>query len=295
MRYDHAVGGDERIGPAHVALAADTTIDICALPAVPIQSWCDRAAMALGRIRPAAFTFAAVARMDGRGLVIPDIQGSSGSLLDSPFRGIRLRNEPQSWVGGVLGLPGRWDSPSVGRLTRLDPGRSWAGTRRGRAWLNAEHPDLLIGAVQIASLGNENRVLLIEMGMPGDRPSFTRGDEEVLRSAMVPLGRKAELAFRDQADEAPFLPLTVREQEILEQLTLGKSVKQIAGELQRSPHTVHDHVKSLHRKLNATSRGELVARALGHMSLLNDVSAVTTVMSTSAAEPPTAYASAMAG
>jgi hypothetical protein len=29
---------------------------------------------------------------------------------------------------------------------------------------------------------------------------------------------------------------------------------------------VHDHVKSLHRKLDASSRGELVARALGHGS-----------------------------
>ena len=51
-----------------------------------------------------------------------------------------------------------------------------------------------------------------------------------------------------------------------EHLALGKSVKQIASDLARSPHTVHDHVKSLHRKLNASSRGELIARALGHLA-----------------------------
>jgi len=61
--------------------------------------------------------------------------------------------------------------------------------------------------------------------------------------------------------------LTQREQIVLEQLTLGLSVRQIADELGRSPHTVHDHVKSLHRKLNASSRGELVARALGHTAI----------------------------
>ena len=52
---------------------------------------------------------------------------------------------------------------------------------------------------------------------------------------------------------------------MLDLLVLGLSVRQIAEELGRSTHTVHDHVKSLHKKLNANSRGELVARALGHL------------------------------
>jgi len=59
--------------------------------------------------------------------------------------------------------------------------------------------------------------------------------------------------------------LTGREQQVLEQLTLGRSVREIAEDIGRSPHTVHDHVKSLHRKLSASSRGELVARALGYL------------------------------
>ena len=52
---------------------------------------------------------------------------------------------------------------------------------------------------------------------------------------------------------------------VLEQLILGKSVREIAEMIQRSPHTVHDHVKNLHRKLGATSRGALIARALGRL------------------------------
>ena len=67
----------------------------------------------------------------------------------------------------------------------------------------------------------------------------------------------------DSSDSSHWL--TQREQVILRHLLLGKSVREIADELGRSPHTVHDHVKSLHRKLNASSRGELVARALGHV------------------------------
>ena len=60
--------------------------------------------------------------------------------------------------------------------------------------------------------------------------------------------------------------ISEREREVLDLLVLGLSVRQIAEELGRSTHTVHDHVKSLHRKLRANSRGELVARALGHLT-----------------------------
>jgi DNA-binding CsgD family transcriptional regulator len=57
--------------------------------------------------------------------------------------------------------------------------------------------------------------------------------------------------------------LTRRESEVLEQLTLGYSIREIAELLQLSHHTVQDHVKHLHTKLEANNRGELVARALG--------------------------------
>jgi hypothetical protein len=37
---------------------------------------------------------------------------------------------------------------------------------------------------------------------------------------------------------------------------------------------VHDHVKSLHRKLNASSRGQLIARALGHAEAFSNTKSV---------------------
>jgi DNA-binding CsgD family transcriptional regulator len=63
--------------------------------------------------------------------------------------------------------------------------------------------------------------------------------------------------------------VTPREQEVLELLVLGFSVREIGEKLGRSPHTVHDYVKSMHRKLNASNRGALVARALGHHRFAN--------------------------
>lgn len=60
--------------------------------------------------------------------------------------------------------------------------------------------------------------------------------------------------------------LTRREQETLAALLTGVSEKQIAARLGISPHTVHDYVKRLYRKLGVTSRAALMARssAKGH-------------------------------
>jgi two-component system nitrate/nitrite response regulator NarL len=77
----------------------------------------------------------------------------------------------------------------------------------------------------------------------------------VASAARVAIG----LSARTSADW-----ISLREREVLDMLVEGLTVPEIAGRLNRSPHTVHDHVKSLHRKLGAKSRGELVAAALGH-------------------------------
>lgn len=61
--------------------------------------------------------------------------------------------------------------------------------------------------------------------------------------------------------------LTKREAEVMDQLVLGYSIREIADILSLSHHTVQDHVKHLHTKLEANNRGEVVARALGKREL----------------------------
>jgi DNA-binding CsgD family transcriptional regulator len=56
--------------------------------------------------------------------------------------------------------------------------------------------------------------------------------------------------------------LSPRQREVLEHLARGASEKEVAAALELSTHTVHDHVKALHRAYGVRSRGELVARAL---------------------------------
>jgi len=54
--------------------------------------------------------------------------------------------------------------------------------------------------------------------------------------------------------------LTPRQAQVLAKLLAGASEKELAFELNVSPHTVHEHIKALHRAYGARSRGELFAR-----------------------------------
>jgi len=55
-------------------------------------------------------------------------------------------------------------------------------------------------------------------------------------------------------------PLTPRQRQVLAQLMAGASEKELAYDLNISPHTVHEHIKAIHRAFGARSRGELFAR-----------------------------------
>ena len=105
--------------------------------------------------------------------------------------------------------------------------------------------------------------LCVELGAPSQGAGFDGAEMELLKVVIPELAKRASIAF-SAAGMGHGERLTARELEVLAMLAQGKTVKQIAEIIGRSPHTVHDHVKSLHRKLNASSRGELVARALGH-------------------------------
>ncbi|MFD1721283.1 helix-turn-helix transcriptional regulator [Amnibacterium endophyticum] len=57
--------------------------------------------------------------------------------------------------------------------------------------------------------------------------------------------------------------LTTREKDIVQQVLLGASTKEIALELHLSAHTVQDHLKAVFAKLGISSRRELIAQFVG--------------------------------
>ena len=71
--------------------------------------------------------------------------------------------------------------------------------------------------------------------------------------------RELEKRLRERA---VMEPVSVAEQRVLELLATYLTVPEIAARLALSPNTVASHVRSLHRKLGATSRSATVERAL---------------------------------
>jgi len=58
--------------------------------------------------------------------------------------------------------------------------------------------------------------------------------------------------------------LSPRLQQTLASLLAGDSEKQAAAKMGVSPHTVHVYVKTLYRRYNVSSRGELLAKWVSH-------------------------------
>lgn len=73
----------------------------------------------------------------------------------------------------------------------------------------------------------------------------------------------ALMGMSDAIDPEMVEALPRRLRQTLEYLLRGDSEKQIASRLGISRHTVHDYVKSLYKRMEVSSRGELLAKCLG--------------------------------
>lgn len=85
-----------------------------------------------------------------------------------------------------------------------------------------------------------------------DQPGIERWLEEQTEKAVRPYSDPGE----------PFHPLSGREMEVLECVTLGKSNKEIASELGISHQTVKNHVTAILRKLGVDDRTQAAVYAL---------------------------------
>jgi DNA-binding CsgD family transcriptional regulator len=254
---------DTSVSVAQVEAIAEAAFAVCALPSVATIGWCDHAARAIGALCPDAILGVAIGRLGAGGdLSRVECVGIGGGR-EGPWRDdVRRRFEPTRDIGWRLAGLSAQKGPVVAHLAGPE-GASWPASPSTRCWRELGALDAIVG-VSPLSPADPSRVILVEMVLLDGPARFEESHLALLKCALRPLASKAGRAFGvDPA--APGQALTHREQQVLEQLTLGKSVKQIAADLARSPHTVHDHVKSLHRKLNASSRGELIARALGHL------------------------------
>jgi DNA-binding CsgD family transcriptional regulator len=64
-------------------------------------------------------------------------------------------------------------------------------------------------------------------------------------------------------EAGPFVSLSPRLRQTLERLLVGDSEKEVAARLGLSRHTVHVYVKTLYRRFDVSSKGELFAAVTG--------------------------------
>lgn len=251
----------------HLQTAVEIAAAISSLPAVATQDWCARAAAAMRHARPQSIVSVSLAVLGSRGTIVQ--LEATGAVGTDPF-GRSIEGEvihPEHapgfdwWIHEEMFRP---DAPvEVGLLREMRCFDRWQQSPSGRRWSRLGVTELIVGVAPMAGDAS-GRAIIAEVGpLSGRTPTTT--EAAVMKASLPLLVRRATLAFGTERSTA-MTRLTHREQQVLEHLSLGKSVKQIASDLARSPHTVHDHVKSLHRKLNASSRGELIARALGHLA-----------------------------
>jgi len=273
-----------RDNPHILKAVAKVAENICALPAVATQDWCDRAAAAVLPIAQPAVAVTLIGQLDDRGAIIrQEATGVAGVYVADVTTNVgrtHSAHTPITIDPNDANLVQARTNLAQARELHWSPGALTQGAVKAgpadrfgvsildtnnavvKRWSAYRLQGLLLGA---ASIGPGGRTLIIEMASS----SVPLGEVEgaALEAIMPMLARRAIMAIGTDPSEAAAW-LTAREQIILQHLLLGKSVREIAEELGRSPHTVHDHVKSLHRKLGASSRGELVARALGYSEMM---------------------------
>lgn len=192
---------------------------------------------------------------------------SNGVSVDASELSFEHETAGQWWLTAQQPDVIRYGLPVAVPLRDTPGGDRWAFTTLGRRWATQGCAELVVGGALLpASTAQRSPlIVVIELGVQNsDEPAGVK-DAAVVQSVLPLLVARAQMAYINAGSDTAAETLTVREHEVLELLAMGRTVKQIAETLSRSPHTVHDHVKSLHRKLGASSRGELVARALGHI------------------------------
>lgn len=242
------------------------------LPAVATLDWCDRAAGCVASNFNGIAAAVLLATVDRGGSLshveAVGVDTSSGApSTDSGAQTTAPRvSQLRSDLEPLKSLPWREDAIAAWSAREVS-GEEWDSTPIAHAFCSLNPTDIWLAFHAI--LGGDRRrgivLLVAHASRPGSIQQELSPQERatLLGSACQHLAERAAIAIGvERCTRGGWI--SEREREVLDHLVLGKSVREIAVDVCRSSHTIHDHVKSLHRKLGASSRGELVARALGY-------------------------------
>ncbi len=155
------------------------------------------------------------------------------------------------WNAGAVHLFGNAETSAVGKTVVAVLGPTLG---EGRARTAAG--DEIAVEVEVVACDDDGsallRVLIIRAATTSK--ASTSADATGMTAALA----KTALFERFEGE----LSLPPRLRETLQLLVEGFSEKQLADQMKLSPHTVHDYVKALYRRMGVQSRAELVARVV---------------------------------
>ncbi len=212
---------------------------VWSLPGVPREDWCALACRTLAGVWSEGVCVQLVG-CDAHGVVCEQVQEG---MIDWP------RQEDAAPVGLLERLPGH--EPA-------DSSAWYQHAIRSGGSLQLHARPVLLAYTPLVRSEPATHLLCAARSIEGDE-----GERACFLAVVRRLGRRASRAFGGMRGDV----LSTSEIRVLDLLVQGLSIPQIAARLSRSPHTVHDHVKSMHRKLGAHRRGDLILRAIGYEEL----------------------------
>lgn len=145
-----------------------------------------------------------------------------------------------------------YGSTFVRTRQELAEDRHWYGSALANERFRRHDCDDFIMAMSAVPGGSV--ICSLELFRPWGAPRFEQRERLLVQLVHEELSRD----FRARTPQAP--RLSPRQREVLGLLRRGLAEKQIAAELDVSPHTVHDYVKALYRAHAVQSRAELLAK-----------------------------------
>jgi len=237
------------------------------LPAIPSQDWVNRCTSALSIVsdRVAAISLVGTLTSNLDRLTVYSSGVELAPWAENRDESTRISISLQDRSERLNKLDLRFPDHTLERgvvapLQALSP--NWKDTPIGRMLNSTQLTDPVLQLVPIVK--QEQSLCLLNI------LAFTNRMSAPPKDTVIPMLSATHPLLRQRAQSAlwhvnnPRAWLTDREHGVLNLLIEGYSVRVIAEKLGRSSHTIHDHVKNLHKKINASSRGELIAKALGH-------------------------------
>ena len=139
----------------------------------------------------------------------------------------------------------------------------WSGTIAAviiAVYLSTNHIFLQIPALNMLVLGQTAAFVLLFLWIIFILVIFFNRHNTQIEAINNDLSDENEAIIIDTQYPNPYELLTNKEIIVFEQLLLGNTLRQIAGELHMKYDTVNFHYKNIYRKLDVNSRIELIVR-----------------------------------